>query len=383
MRSGHRVIRGVPGGGLPQAGTRSSVSQAGWRAPYRGHSHVSTRARERPPHVPPPPHTLTCGCRTIPESVLKQRTSKLWVAQFTVRFTSKQRFWVEDRQKRVVSGDPKRCASCTPWRWRPFPLSPSTRGAVCSTQRPTSLPLARAARRVQECEDYWVFERPLYLSWFLRKPAPEGARWRLVEQLDTEVRAAATAAGAAVLQRRRTAWRLTGPSRDVGAVHAARAGRAPPDRGAGQHCQRRRDGQDAQEQPVDPGAGRPGVQRLPRLLRMILSANWTSCAPALLPSNPCNRAPVQTLLDGSCRRGAVAVCARRLLCSCELSLSLLRAARSPHIRRSHGVSFSGLAPAQSSSASGDHSIDGCVWAPGAHAFEAAAPRWPGDQTGLV
>ena len=31
--------------------------------------------------------------------------------------------------------------------------------------------------------DYWVFERPVFKSWFIPKPGPRGATWRLVARL--------------------------------------------------------------------------------------------------------------------------------------------------------------------------------------------------------
>ncbi len=37
-----------------------------------------------------------------------------------------------------------------------------------------------------ECEEFWVFERAFYTG-IIRRPGPEGSRWRLVETLNNEV----------------------------------------------------------------------------------------------------------------------------------------------------------------------------------------------------
>ncbi len=49
------------------------------------------------------------ACREIPDATWQQSNmSSLRVAQFTVRFTSQQRFSVTDHKGKVVAGDPNR-----------------------------------------------------------------------------------------------------------------------------------------------------------------------------------------------------------------------------------------------------------------------------------
>lgn len=48
-----------------------------------------------------------CSPRLIPFKVYKAKPSKLKVAQFTVRFVSKQRFWITNQKGKVTNGDPQ------------------------------------------------------------------------------------------------------------------------------------------------------------------------------------------------------------------------------------------------------------------------------------
>lgn len=41
---------------------------------------------------------------------------------------------------------------------------------------------------IQTFEDYWVYERPFYKSLVFKKAGPWGANWRLLAQLDVQVR---------------------------------------------------------------------------------------------------------------------------------------------------------------------------------------------------
>jgi hypothetical protein len=53
--------------------------------------------------------------------------------------------------------------------------------------------------RPVECVDYVVMERPFYKGWFIRRPGPTGATWRMAARLTQQVGSRACLGGAEAL----------------------------------------------------------------------------------------------------------------------------------------------------------------------------------------
>lgn len=102
----------------------------------------------------------------------------LHFVQWTLAIQSEQSFAVYDKAKRqleprLVAGDPSKIVKVG-GGWR-----------LCKWVFAVLIPVSTATISpcTQQVVDYWVFERPVLKSWFVPKPGPKRADWRLVARL--------------------------------------------------------------------------------------------------------------------------------------------------------------------------------------------------------